>query len=117
MANHAEGDTTPGAGSSRTTPQRAATATQEAATMHSETFGHGEISAHGGPATGPYPPFHGRRVSWIAVGIMMVGFVAGGLGLVVGSHGPTWWLFWTGAGVTVIGLFTAVATNTFEDWY
>ena len=48
---------------------------------------------------------------------MTVGFVVGGLGLILGHGGPTWWAFWTGAGVAVLGLFLALATNTFEDWY
>lgn len=66
---------------------------------------------------GPYPSYHGRKVSWIAVSIMMVGFLVGGLALVFGSHGPTWWLFWTGVGVAAVGLLTMLATNIFEDWY
>jgi hypothetical protein len=66
----------------------------------------------------PYPTYHGRKVSWVAVSIMVIGFVVGGLGLIVGGHGgPLWWLFWTGAGIAVLGLLIAVATNTFEDWY
>jgi hypothetical protein len=44
----------------------------------------------------------------------MIGFVMGGFGLV---FGPTWWAFWTGAGVAVLGLLVALVTNTFEDWY
>ena len=68
-------------------------------------------------ALGPDPPFHGRSVSWVAVGIMTAGFLVGGLALIFGRHGPTWWLFWVGAGLTVLGLLTSVATNTFEDWY
>jgi hypothetical protein len=67
--------------------------------------------------SGPYPTFHGRRVSWVAVSIIMVGFLVGGLALIFGTHGPTWWLFWTGAGLTVLGTLIAIATNTFEDWY
>jgi len=79
----------------------------------------GELAAHGGrpPTPVPYPSYHGRRVSWVAVSLMMAGFLVGGLALVLGSHGPTWWLFWTGIGVSVVGLLTMIATNTFEDWY
>jgi len=44
--------------------------------------------------------FHGRPVSWVAVSIIMAGFLAGGLGLVIG---PTWWLFWAGGAMVVIG--------------
>jgi hypothetical protein len=62
-----------------------------------------------------YPQaYHGRRVSWVAVSIIMVGFLCGGLGLV---FGPTWWAFWLGLALAVVGLLVAVATNIFEDWY
>lgn len=62
-----------------------------------------------------YPPaFHGRPVSWVAVSTIMVGFLIGGLGLVLG---PTWWAFWLGVGLAVVGLLLAVATNIFDDWY
>ncbi len=116
MANQADPGAR-GAAADRTASPSAAATTQEAATMQSETLSQGQVVARGASPVGPYPPYHGRRISWIAVGIMMAGFVAGGLGLILGSHGPTWWLFWTGAGITVVGLLTAVATNTFEDWY
>jgi len=53
-------------------------------------------------------------VSWIAVSVIMVGFVMGGLALV---FGPTWWAFWAGGGLAVLGGLTALATNIFEDWY
>ena len=67
------------------------------------------------PATpGHYEPFHGRPVSWVAVSIIMVGFLIGGLALV---FGPTWWLFWAGLGLVVIGGLLAASTNIFEDWY
>lgn len=66
---------------------------------------------------GPYPAFHGRRVSWVAVSIVMAGFLIGGLAMVFGHHGPVWWLFWTGAGLSVLGFLVSMATNTFEDWY
>ena len=66
------------------------------------------------PTPGHYEPFHGRPVSWVAVSIIMVGFLIGGLALV---FGPTWWLFWTGLGLVVIGGLLAASTNIFEDWY
>jgi hypothetical protein len=68
-------------------------------------------ATEGGPA---HESFHGRPVSWVAVSIIMVGFLVGGAGLVAG---PSWWLFWAGAGLTVIGGLLALATNIFEDWY
>jgi hypothetical protein len=62
-----------------------------------------------------YPPtYHGRAVSWVAVSIIVVGFVCGGLGLVVG---PTWVVFWVGVGVAVAGGLLALATNISDDWY
>jgi hypothetical protein len=69
-----------------------------------------------GPAstyTGP-ESFHGRPVSWVAVSLMMAGFLAGGLGLVAG---PTWWLFWAGGALVVVGGLLALGTHIFEDWY
>jgi hypothetical protein len=66
---------------------------------------------HGGPGG---EPFHGRTVSWVAVSTITVGFIVGGLGLI---FGPTWWLFWVGAGLVAVGGLIALATNIFEDWY
>ena len=57
---------------------------------------------------------HGRPVSWVAVSTMMVAFLIGGLGLVLG---PRWWLFWVGVGLCAVGGLLALATNIFEDWY
>jgi hypothetical protein len=65
----------------------------------------------------PFPSYHGRPVSWVAVGIIVIGFVLGGLGLMLGHGGPIWWLFWTGGGVAVLGVLMSLVTNTFEDWY
>ena len=62
-----------------------------------------------------YPaPFHGRVVSWVAVSIIMVAFLIGGLALV---FGPIWWLFYASVGLAVVGGLIALATNIFEDWY
>jgi hypothetical protein len=59
-------------------------------------------------------PYHGRTVSWVAVSIIMAGFLVGGLGLI---FGPTWWLFWVGAGATIVGGLLALGTHIFDDWY
>jgi hypothetical protein len=59
-------------------------------------------------------PYHGRAVSWVAVSIIMVAFLVGGLGLIIG---PVWWLFWTGVGIAAVGGLLALATDIFEDWY
>jgi hypothetical protein len=57
--------------------------------------------------------FHGRPVSWVAVSIIVAGFLLGGLSLVF-----TFWTgFWVGVGVVVLGALLAAGTNMFEDWY
>ncbi len=61
-----------------------------------------------------FPTFHGRPVSWVAVSLIMVAFLVGGLGLV---FGPIWWLFWAALGVAVVGLLLAMGTGIFDDWY
>lgn len=91
-------------------------AARPAAAVPSGTSGQGQVVANVTPAaySGPHATFHGRRVSWVAVSIVMVGFLVGGLALIFGS---IWWLFWTGAGLAALGLLMSIATNTFEDWY
>ena len=64
--------------------------------------------------TGTHEEFHGRPVSWVAVGIIIAGFIIGGAALVAG---PTWWLFWAGVGVAGVGGILAMATGVFNDWY
>lgn len=66
---------------------------------------------------GPHPSYHGRTISWVAVGLMTLGFIIGGLGLMLGHGGPTWWAVWVGAGVAVLGVLIAIGSNMFEDWY
>ena len=75
--------------------------------------GAGVAGASGGEYVYP-EPFHGRPVSWVAVSLMMIGFLCGGLGLV---FGPVWWAFWVGVGLVVVGGLLALATNIFDDWY
>ena len=57
---------------------------------------------------------HGRPASWVAVSIIVVGFTVGGIALPVG---PTWWLFWVGTGIVVIGAIFAASIRIFDDWY
>jgi hypothetical protein len=69
-----------------------------------------QVSA-GGPATVSH---HGRPVSWVAVSLIMVAFLIGGLALI---FGPIWWLFWVAAGLAAVGGLLALATHIFDDWY
>jgi hypothetical protein len=74
----------------------------------------GALAQPGHPSYQAPEPFHGRTVSWVAVSIIMVGFVVGGLGLI---FGPTWWVFWVGAGAALVGGLLALGTHIFDDWY
>lgn len=69
-----------------------------------------DATAQGAPAERQHS---GRPTSWAAVAVIIAGFVAGGLGLVLG---PTWWLFWVGAGLTVAGGIFGLATGIMEDY-
>lgn len=107
MANQVDPATVTGAASSGATAQGPILAAQS-----------GSVPATANVAQlGPHPTFHGRTVSWVAVSIIMAGFLIGGLALIIGHHGPTWWLFWVGVGASVLGILVTLATNTFEDWY
>jgi hypothetical protein len=78
------------------------------------------VAAEGGqvsPAAEEWSPpqsFHGRPVSWVAVGIIMVAFLIGGVAL---AAGPVWWLFWVSVGLVAVGGLLALSTHIFDDWY
>ena len=59
----------------------------------------GNTGAHGLDAqtgqTWEHEEYHGRPVSWVAVTLIIAGFIIGGIALPIGPH---WWLFWIGAG-------------------
>ena len=78
----------------------------------------GNTGAHGLDAqTGAsygHEAHHGTPASWVAVSIIIVGFVVGGIAMV---PSPKWWLFWTGAGIVVIGGIMAAAAHIMDDWY
>ena len=57
---------------------------------------------------------HGRSASWVAVSVIIIGFVVGGIAMVIG---PSWWLFWTGAAIVVIGGIIALSSHILDDWY
>jgi hypothetical protein len=57
---------------------------------------------------------HGRPASWVAVSIIIVGFIIGGIAL---PAGPVWWLFWLGTGIVVVGGIFALSVHILDDWY
>jgi hypothetical protein len=57
-------------------------------------------------------PAHGKTRSWIAVVVIVAGFVVGGIALIIG---PAWWLFWTGFGIVVVGGLAALFSNILAD--
>ena len=78
----------------------------------------GDTGSHGLDAqTGPtyhHEEYHGRPVSWVAVTIIVVGFIIGGIALPVG---PNWVLFWVGVAIVVVGCIIAAAIRIMDDWY
>ena len=78
----------------------------------------GDTGAHGldaqiAPSYG-HEEYHGRPASWVVTAIVVIGFIIGGIAL---TAGPTWWLFWTGAGIVVLGAIVGAAVRIFDDWY
>lgn len=61
-----------------------------------------------------HPGHHGRPTSWVTSCIIIVGFIVGGVALVAG---PTWWLFWIGTGIVVLGALFGASTHIMDDWY
>jgi hypothetical protein len=78
----------------------------------------GNIGAHGLDAqiglSHVHEAHHGRPASWVAVSVIIVGFVVGGIAMVIG---PSWWLFWTGAAIVVIGGIIAMSVRVLDEWY
>jgi hypothetical protein len=64
--------------------------------------------------TWEHEEYHGRRVSWVAVTLIIVGFIIGGIALPIG---PSWVLFWVGAAIVVIGVIFAASIRIMDDWY
>lgn len=54
----------------------------------------------------------GRPKSWVAVTIIFVGFVVGGVGI---TMGPDWIVFGIGAALTVLGGVIALAVDIMTD--
>src|SRR6201990_2387069 len=58
--------------------------------------------------------YHGRRVSWVAVTLIIAGFIIGGGGPPHRSHMV---LFWVGAAIVVVGVIFAASIRIMDDWY
>jgi hypothetical protein len=67
---------------------------------------------HGSMAEEPHGSHAGRPSSWVAVGIMVTGFVVGGVALCIG---PAWVLFWVGAAIVVVGFVVGGMVHIFSD--
>ena len=78
----------------------------------------GDTGAHGLDAqTGQsyeHEEFHGRRASWVVSTLVILGFTLGGIALCIG---PSWVLFWVGAGIVVLAGIMGAAVRIFDDWY
>jgi hypothetical protein len=78
----------------------------------------GDTGAHGlDVQTGqPYDheAHHGRPASWVVTTLVIIGFILGGIALCIG---PSWVLFWLGAGIVVIAGLMGAAVRIFDDWY
>jgi ABC-type multidrug transport system permease subunit len=76
--------------------------------------GTSDVAPAGALPAGEHPHFSGRPVSWVAVVIIIIGFLIGGIALVAGT---VWPLFWVGVGVVVAGGILAMSIGIFNDWY
>jgi hypothetical protein len=57
----------------------------------------------------------GRPMSWVGVGIVIIGFIIGGIAFFPAPH---WTIFWIGTGVAIVGCLSLLFTKTMnEDWY
>ena len=78
----------------------------------------GDTGAHGLDAqiglSHVHEAHHGRAASWVAVSIIIVGFIIGGIALPIG---PSWVLFWVGTGIVVVGIILGAAAHIMDDWY
>lgn len=55
---------------------------------------------------------HGASIgAWVATVIMIAAFVVGGVALIV----HTWWMFWLGVAMFVVGLVMARAVNIMDQ--
>ena len=65
-------------------------------------------------AGGGHEAQHGRPASWVVTVLVIIGFILGGIALCIG---PSWVLFWIGAGIVVLAAILGAAVRIFDDWY
>jgi hypothetical protein len=59
--------------------------------------------------------FPGRPISWVGVGVTIVGFIIGGIAFFPAPH---WTIFWIGAAVAIVGCLILLFSKAMnEDWY
>ncbi|ADG87500.1 hypothetical protein TBS_24850 [Thermobispora bispora] len=54
----------------------------------------------------------GRAKSWLAITIILIGFLLGGVAL---TMGPNWTLVWVGVGICAVGGVLALVFDVFSD--
>ena len=96
----------PGSGASSGSTVSAVAPESIGPTHEESPLGHAAALAH--------ESFHGRPMSWVAVAIITIGFLIGGLAF---SSPPTWWLVYTGGGIALLGFIVAGFARMNEDWY
>lgn len=96
----------PGSGAPSGTTVSAVAPESIGPTPEESPLGHAAALAH--------ESFHGRPVSWVAVSIIVIGFVVGGLAF---ASPPTWWLVYTGGGIALLGFIVGGFARMSEDWY
>jgi hypothetical protein len=86
----------------------------EQATGTVQGTGTGGTLAH----VAPEAHHHGKPISWVAVTVIIVGFIVGGAAMLPPLAPPVmWWLFWLGAGIAAVGCIMTLFAKTFDDWY
>ena len=71
--------------------------------------------AHGADAGHHLEHNPGKPMSWVAIAVIVVGFVVGVPAMV--PH-MIWWLFWLAIGIVLVGCLMVAFAKTFhDDWY
>jgi hypothetical protein len=83
----------------------------------------GTVDSTGAAGTVAYDSAHlehnpGRPISWVGTGVVIVGFVIGGISFPIVNPAPQWVVFWVGAAVAFVGcLILLFSKSMMTDWY